>query len=164
VLSFSTGFNAPGTRTYASGAEQDSLSEKVAAGLDRIAASVLFAAHRRLGPIDLAFRGRALANDGPGALIYGLGGISTLAGVPIGFIRSPQVAYTNVEARMQILDHAVARLPLYKLPLPALDGFLFLDSGTGSGSRSLSSYGVGLRLRYGFLAYEWRHPLVIEVG
>jgi hypothetical protein len=159
LLGLSTGFNAPGTRRYVSTAQADSTSAEVAGGLDRVAITALFAAHRRLGPLALAFRGRALANEGPGAFTYGLGGIATLAGVPSGTIRAQQVAYANAEARMQLLDYNAIRLPVRFLPVPAADGFVFMDSGVGAHAPGISTYGVGLRLRYGFMAYEWRHPL-----
>jgi len=47
---------------------------------------------------------------------------------------------------------------LFGLVFPAGDGFVFYDSGIANGKSGIHSYGVGLRLRLGFLAYEWRHP------
>jgi hypothetical protein len=156
LLSVATGFNAPGSQTLLNSTQGDSLTERVGAGLDRVSAAMLWVVHRRISVVDLALRTRLLANDGPQALVYGLGGLHSVAGFPRGFMRSERVAYANLEARLQLWDYARLRNPIYNFVLPAGDGFLFYDGGVAHGSSSIHSYGIGLRLRLGFLAYEWR--------
>jgi hypothetical protein len=157
LVSVASGFNAPGMRTELNGAKQDSVQHRVTAGLNRVSFAALLVKHQRLGHLDLAFRGRALLNDGPQALIYGLGGMYSVSGYPTGFIRSERIAYANFEVRAQIWDYSRLRLPVYALTLPATDAFIFYDAGIAEGAPAIYSYGVGVRLRLGFLAYEWRH-------
>jgi hypothetical protein len=159
VLHLASGFNASGTRTYHDGAQQDSLQQDVPAGVDRLSVEMLFLTHRRLGPLDLAMRLRAYANGGPQAVVYGVGGLYSVAGYPRGIIRSAQVAYANMELRAQLWDYSRFSLPVWSPVLPAGEGFFFFDAGTGADSSGIYSYGLGLRLRLGILAFEWRQPL-----
>jgi hypothetical protein len=159
LVSMASGFNAPGTRTLLNGAQEDSLQQRVTAGLNRVAFAALFLKHRRLGHLDLALRGRALLNDGPQAFIYGLGGLYSVSGYPTGYLRGERIAYVNLEVRAQILDYSRLRLPVRHLTLPAADTFFFYDGGVAAGASAIHSYGLGVRLRLGFLAYEWRHML-----
>ncbi|MFQ5601086.1 MAG: hypothetical protein ACE5G2_11110, partial [Candidatus Krumholzibacteriia bacterium] len=159
VVSASAGVNTPGSRTDLNSAQGDSLRQHVASGLDRVSVAALFLTHRRLRFLDLAFRVRGFANDGHQALVYGLGGIYSVAGFSRGFIRSERIAYANLEARAQLWDYSAIRLPIHHLVLPAADGFLFVDAGAADGAEAIYSYGIGLRLRFGFLAWEWRRLL-----
>lgn len=159
VLQVSGGVDAPGRRTYQSAAGTDSLREHVGSGLDRVAGSWLFLTHRRAAFVDFAFRCRGLLNDGPQAILYGLGGIYSVSGYPRAGVRSHGVAWSNAEARVQLWDYSRWRLPVPGMVFPAADGFLYLDAGLAQGAEALHSYGLGLRLRLGFLAFEWRHPL-----
>jgi hypothetical protein len=159
TITASTAFNAPGDITYLDVAQHDSLQQHVAAGLDRIGVAAMFLTHRRITFLDLAWRTRAFADNGPGELIYGIGGLYSVAGFPRGFLRSPRVAYTNLEVRAPLWNYGLVPLPIRAVTLPAGEGFLFVDAGIAEGSGSIYSYGVGLRLRLGFLTYEWRHLL-----
>jgi hypothetical protein len=159
VLDVSTGVSAPGTRTFLNTAGADSTREDVPAGIERLAGSWLFLTHHRVGFVDLAFRCRGLLNDGPQALTYGLGGLYSVAGYLSGEVRSERIAWANTEARAQLWDYSTWKLPIRSLVFPAADGFLYVDSGVAAGAEPLLSYGVGLRLRLGFLAFEWRRPL-----
>ena len=60
---------------------------------------------------------------------------------------------------MQLWDYSTWRLPVRALMFPAADGFLYVDGGVADGASPMLSYGLGLRLRLGFLAFEWRRPL-----
>ena len=104
------------------------------------------------------FRCRGLLNDGPQALVYGLGGIYSVSGYPSALIRSHSVAWSNAEARVQLWDYSAWRVPIHSLVIPAADGFLYADTGVARGTSPLFSAGLGLRLRLGFLAFEWRRP------
>ena len=134
------------------------------AGLDRVEGSWLFLTHHRLSFVDLAFRFRGLVNGGPQALVYGLGGIQSISGYPRGGLRSERVSWTNTEARVPLWDYSSWRFPFKSLVLPAADGFLYMDGGVARGLGPLLSYGVGLRLRLGFLAFEWRRPLLEKLS
>jgi hypothetical protein len=159
TISATSGFNAPGDVTYIDAAQQDSLQHHVAAGLDRVGLAAMFLTHRRITFLDVAVRLRAFADHGPGELIYGIGGLYSVAGFPRGFLRSPRVAYTNLEMRAPLWNYGLLTLPIRSLTLPAGEGFAFLDAGVADGGGSIYSYGVGLRLKLGFLTYEWRHVL-----
>ena len=159
VLTLAAGFNAQGSRTYVNGAQQDSLQLHVGPGLDRISFNALFLMHRRLSFLDVAFRARAYTNDGPQSLIYGVGGLYSVSGFPRGFVRGEKVAYTNLEVRAPFWDYSRFRMPVWRPVLPAAEGFLYCDAGAALHSRAVYSYGVGLRLRYGMLSFEWRQPL-----
>ena len=159
TISATSGFNAPGDIMYLDAAQQDSLQRQVKAGLDRIGLAAMFLTHRRITFLDVAVRLRAFADHGPGELIYGLGGLYSVAGYPRGFLRSPRVAYTNLEMRAPLWNYGLLTLPIRSLTLPAGEGFVFLDAGAADGGGSIYSYGVGMRLKLGFLTYEWRHLL-----
>jgi hypothetical protein len=159
IIGASSGFNATGSRLYLDGSEQDSLQVDVPPGLDRIAMDMLFLTHRRLGPLDLAFRVRAYANSGPQSVVYGVGGLYSVSGYPRGFLRGERVAYANSEVRLQFWNYSRARIPILSPVLPAGEGFFFVDGGTATDSPFIYSYGVGLRLRLGILAFEWRQML-----
>lgn len=159
VLDIAGGVHAHGTTTLKNAAGGDSLQSQRSSGLERLSGSWLFVTHRRAAFVDLAMRCRGLLNSGPQALIYGLGGISTVAGYPAALVRSPRVAWTNTEARVQLWDYSAWRLPVRGLVIPAADGFVFADAGVARGTEPLYSYGIGLRMRLGFLAFEWRKSL-----
>ncbi len=159
VAMLASGFNAWGTRNYIDTAENDSLSFDVPPGLDRVSLNLLFLTHRRVAFFDVALRARAYLNDGPQSLVYGVGGLYSVAGFPQGFLRGEQAAYTNVELRAPFWDYSRFRMPVWSPVLPAAEGFFFCDAGIATHSRNIYSYGVGLRLRYGMLSFEWRQPL-----
>ena len=159
TASLSAGFDAPGSTVLLDGAQADSLQSRVASGLDRLTASWLFVAHRRVSIVDLAWRVQGLANIGQQAFAYGLGGIHSLSGIGTGSIRSQRIAWTNAEARVPLWDYGHFSLRIPQLVFPAADGFLFYDAGIAGGTSGIHSYGVGLRLKMGFLTYEWRRQL-----
>lgn len=158
VVDVSAGAHAPGTQA-AVGAASDGSQQDIGSGLERLATSWLFVSHRRASIVDLAFRCRGLWNEGPQALTYGLGGIYSVAGYPRATVRSERIAWSNAEARVQLWDYSTWRFPVRSMVFPAADGFVFADAGVAHGSEPLYSYGIGLRLRLGFLAFEWRRSL-----
>jgi hypothetical protein len=159
VLSLTAGFNTPGSNVLLDHSESDSLRTQVSSGIDRVTASWLFVTHRRLAFLDLAWRVQGLMNTGHQSLTYGLGGIHSLSGVEPGSIRSDRIAWTNAEVRVPLWDYGRFSVRIPQLVFPAADGFLFYDAGIADGISGLHSYGVGLRLKMGFLTYEWRHQL-----
>ncbi|HZL85218.1 MAG TPA: hypothetical protein VFD07_07585 [Candidatus Krumholzibacteria bacterium] len=159
VATLSSGFNAWGTRNFFDAAENDSLSLDMPPGLDRMSLNLLFLTHRRVAFFDVALRARAYLNDGPQSLVYGVGGLYSVAGFPQGFLRGEQVAYSNLEVRAPFWDYSRFRMPVWSPVLPAAEGFFYADAGIATHSRNIYSYGVGLRLRYGMLSFEWRQPL-----
>jgi hypothetical protein len=159
VLDVSGGVHAPGHTTTLTASGDDSVRVRRGAGLERLAGSWLLVTHRRAGFVDLALRCRGLLNDGPQALVYGLGGIYSVSGYPTALVRSHGVAWTNAEARVQLWDYSAWRVPFRGLVFPAADGFVYTDAGVARGVEPLCSWGVGLRLRLGFLAFEWRKAL-----
>lgn len=158
VVDLSAGAHAPGTRA-AVGQASDGSRESIGTGLERLAAGWLFLTHRRCSFVDLAFRCRGLLNSGPQAITYGLGGIYSVAGYRRAAVRSERIAWANAEARVPLWDYSTWRLPWRPLVFPAADGFVYADAGVAGGSEPLSAYGIGLRLRLGFLAFEWRRSL-----
>jgi hypothetical protein len=159
VLSLTAGFNTPGSNVLLDHSESDSLRTDVASGIDRLTASWLFVTHRRVGFLDFAWRAQGLLNAGQQSLTYGLGGIHSLSGIGSGSIRSQRIAWTNAEMRVPLWDYGRFSVRIPQLVFPAADGFLFYDAGIADGISGVHSYGVGLRLKMGFLAYEWRHQL-----
>jgi len=159
VLSLTAGFNTPGRNVFLDQSQSDSLRTDVASGIDRLTASWLFVTHRRVSFLDFAWRMQGLLNEGHQSLTYGLGGIHSLSGIPSGSIRSQRIAWTNAEMRVPLWDYGRFSLRLPQLVFPAADGFLFYDGGIADGISGVHSYGVGLRLKMGFLTYEWRHQL-----
>jgi hypothetical protein len=159
VFSLSAGFDAPGSNILLNSTQDDSLRQSVGAGLDRVTASWLFVAHRRASIIDFAWRVQGLINEGSQALTYGLGGLHSLSGISSGSIRSQRIAWTNAEARVPLWDYGHFSLRIPQLVLPAADAFAFYDAGISGGTSGLHSYGVGVRLKMGFLTYEWRRQL-----
>ena len=159
VASISAGFDAPGSNLLLDSSQGDSLQTRVGSGIDRVTASWLFVAHRRLSVIDLAWRVQGLVNGGQQAFTYGLGGIQSLSGISNGVIRSQGIAWTNAEARVPLWDYGSFSLRIPQLVFPAADGFAFYDAGISAGTSGLHSYGVGVRLKMGFLTYEWRRQL-----
>lgn len=159
VFSLSAGFDAPGNNILLNSSQGDSLRQRVGAGLDRVTASWLFVAHRRLSVIDLAWRVQGLVNEGTQALTYGMGGLHSLSGISSGSIRSQRIAWTNAEARVPLWNYGRFSLRIPQLVFPAADAFAFYDAGIADGISGLHSYGVGVRLKMGFLTYEWRRQL-----
>ncbi len=158
VLDISGGVHTPGSTTTVGASGADSLRTTRSKGLERVAGSWLLLTHHRAAFVDLAFRCRGLLNDGPQALVYGLGGIYSVSGYPSALVRSHGIAWSNAEARVQLWDYSAWRVPIHSLVIPAADGFLYADTGVARGTSPLFSAGLGLRLRLGFLAFEWRRP------
>jgi hypothetical protein len=158
VLDVSGGVHTPGSNIIAGASGTDSVRTSHGKGLEEVAGSWLLLTHHRAAFVDLAFRCRGLLNDGPQALVYGLGGIYSVSGYPSALVRSHNIAWSNAEARVQLWDYSAWRVPVHSLVIPAADGFLYADTGVARGTSPLFSAGLGLRLRLGFLAFEWRHP------